>query len=114
MRISDCSSDVCSSDLVESLGGLTMGTSWSARLVRPAFVPLEAVRDSIQQSLDAVVSEMSHWEPESQLGRFNKAVPGDCPDLPPGFFEVLLSALAVAEASGGGYAPTTGARVELW
>ncbi|API60726.1 thiamine biosynthesis protein ApbE [Tardibacter chloracetimidivorans] len=99
---------------VESLGGLTMGTSWSARLVRPAFVPLAAVRDLIQQSLDGVVSEMSHWEPESQLSRFNKAVPGEWRDLPPGFFDVLCCALEVAEASDGAYDPTIGTLVDLW
>src|SRR3546814_11773556 len=91
-----------------------MGTSLSARLVRPAFVPLGAVRDSIQQSLDGVVSEMSYWEPESQLGRFNKAVPGEWRDLPPGFFDVLCCALAVAAASDGAYDPTIGALVDPW
>src|SRR3546814_5500124 len=57
---------------------------------------------------------MSHWEPESQLGRFNKAVPGEWRDLPPGFFDVLCCALAVAEASDGAYDPTIGALVDLW
>src|SRR3546814_13294802 len=57
---------------------------------------------------------MSHWEPESQLGRFNKAVTGEWRDLPPGFFDVLCCALAVAGASDGAYDPKIGARVDLW
>jgi thiamine biosynthesis lipoprotein len=91
-----------------------MGTSWSVKLVRPAQLPLHTLRDAIQQSLDQVVSEMSHWEPDSQLSRFNRAVPGEWRDLPPGFFTVLSYALDIARMTDGAYDPTIGPLVDLW
>lgn len=99
---------------VEHADGLTMGTGWSARFVRPSAIPPDAPHEAIRQSLDRVVSEMSHWEPGSQLSRFNNAVAGEWRDLPPGFFTVIACALEVAEASGGAYDPTIGALVDLW
>lgn len=101
-------------DRVESLGGRTMGTSWSARLVLPVEVPLDMARQHVQSALDQVVAEMSHWEAASLLSRFNNAVPGEWRDLPPGFFHVLAAALDIARLTDGAYDPTIGPLVDLW
>jgi thiamine biosynthesis lipoprotein len=57
---------------------------------------------------------MSHWEPDSDLGRFNRAEAGSWHVLPPAFFDVLSFAQGVARASGGAYDPGAGALVDLW
>lgn len=85
-----------------------MGTSWSARIVGGADA------GGIQAVLDGVVAEMSHWEPGSDLSRFNRATPGEWQSLPPAFSHVLAAALTVAEASDGAFDPAMGALADLW
>jgi len=99
---------------IHDLAGLTMGTSWSVRLVVNRPIDLPRLRLGVQQELDTIVAQMSHWQPDSDLGRFNRAEAGSWQPLPEAFFEVLSYALEVAEASGGAYDPGAGALVNLW
>jgi thiamine biosynthesis lipoprotein len=93
--------------------GSTMGTNWSARLLVPPGVRSH-LGEQMQRELDGLVGEMSHWEPDSVLGRYNRASAGSWHALPPRFAEVLDYALQVAAASGGAYDPFAGALVNLW
>lgn len=97
-----------------------MGTTWSARV---ALMPAEGEEDAarraslhtgLQRQLDQVVAEMSHWEPASDLGRFNRAGANTWHVLPEDFFEVLHYALEVARETGGACDPCAGALVNLW
>lgn len=97
--------------------GLTMGTSWSVRLldpVTPGRVGSADLQQGLQQQLDLVVAQMSHWSESSDLGRFNRAKAGNWQVLPAAFCEVLGFALHVAQASGGAYDPCAGALVNRW
>ncbi|MBO9713331.1 FAD:protein FMN transferase [Sphingomonas sp.] len=87
-----------------------MGTSWSVRAVGAP----DGLASRIQAVLDRIVAEMSHWEPGSDLGRFNRSEPGRWQPLPPGFAKVLAAALDVAERSGGAFDPAMGRLVDLW
>lgn len=87
-----------------------MGTSWSVRAVDP---PAE-VRAEIEGVLARVVAEMSHWEPGSNLSRFNRAEPGRWQPLPSGFAHVLAAGRAIAAASDGAFDPAMGALADLW
>jgi thiamine biosynthesis lipoprotein len=99
---------------VHEFGGRTMGTTWSVRLVASAWLPREPVPRAIEGALDEVVAQMSTWEPDSDLGRFNRAEPGTWHRLPAGFLEVLACARDVAERSDGAFDPTAGALVDAW
>jgi thiamine biosynthesis lipoprotein len=98
--------------LVE-LGGASMGTTWSARLLQPP-AATHALGALLQAELDTIVAEMSHWQADSVLGRYNRAPAGSWHVLPPRFAEVLDYALEVAANSGGAYDPFAGALVDLW
>lgn len=100
--------------VVHALAGRTMGTTWSVRLVGAARMDLPALEAGIQRELDLVVGQMSHWEPGSDLGRFNRAPAGTWQALPAPFMEVLQYALSVAADSDGAYDPSAGALVDLW
>lgn len=100
--------------VVDSLAGLTMGTSWSVKLIRPAGVALATLRDGIEQQLALVVAQMSTWREDSDLSRYNSAAADSWHALPAPFIEVLDSALAMAEHSDGAYDPTVGPLVNLW
>lgn len=97
---------------IVALGGRTMGTSWSARIV--ADQPLPNLRAALQALLDRVVAEMSNWEADSAVSRFNRLPAGRWQTLPPDFFTVLRRGLEIAAASGGAFDPTAGALVDLW
>ncbi len=99
---------------LHTLQGHSMGTSWSVILAAPAGFDMHRVHAGIQQQLDVVVAQMSTWEPDSDLCRFNRAPAGSWHALPDGFFTVLQCALDIARASGGAYDPTIGPLAEAW
>jgi thiamine biosynthesis lipoprotein len=96
-----------------AMGGQTMGTCWSVKL---AADPAQAqwLRRQVQLLLDALVDDLSHWDDQSALARFNRTPPGRWVDLPPALGTVLAEALRLAELSGGAFDPTIGRLVDLW
>lgn len=99
---------------LHTLRGEAMGTTWSVRLANPRFLPLEQVRAAIEEALALVVRQMSNWEQDSDISRFNCAEPGTWQALPPECFAVLSCALGWARESGGAWDPTVGPLVDLW
>ena len=91
-----------------------MATDWSVRAVLDQPERQDELQENIQAALDRVVTEMSQWEPDSDLSRFNRALAGSWQTLPPGFAAVIDEALAVAELTDGAFDPTLGELSELW
>src|SRR5471030_2788927 len=99
--------------VIVALDGLTMGTSWAVRMVAPS-ASSAGLKRGLQQRLDDVVAQMSHWDASSDLGRHNRAPADSWHALAPDFFAVLDFALDVMRDSGGAYDPCAGALVNLW
>jgi FAD:protein FMN transferase len=99
---------------VRRFEGETMGTTWSVNAVLPPKADERAIERGIQAQLDRVVAQMSTYEAESDLSRFNRAPAGTWQALPPEFYGVLRYALSLAKDSGGAYDPTVGPLVNLW
>lgn len=99
---------------VRTLRGRTMGTTWSVKLVVPQGRSEAELQGGIQAEVDRVVAQMSTYEADSDLSRFNRAAPGSWQTLPPEFFSVLSYALALARDTGGAYDPTVGPLVNAW
>lgn len=98
---------------MQALTGQTMGTTWSVKLeAREADLP--ALQRGIQARLDTVVAQMSTWEADSDLSRFNRAAAGTRQALPAGFHQVLSAALQLAADTDGAFDPTVGPLVNLW
>jgi thiamine biosynthesis lipoprotein len=93
--------------------GTSMGTGWSARMMLPPGLDA-APGPALQQELDEIVAQMSHWDGGSLLSRYNDAPAESWHALPPQFFEVMDYALTVHEDTGGAYDPAAGALVNLW
>jgi len=91
-----------------------MGTTWSLRFDNPHMLALDEVRASVQNALDRVVAQMSTWEPESDISRFNRSEAGSHHLLEPELAEVLACGFRWAEASGGAIDPSIGPLVTLW
>lgn len=96
------------------LSGRTMGTGWSLRLHVEDADALAWLEQGIQAQLDEVVAQMSHWEADSDLSRYNRAAAGATHVLPPAFAVVLSTALQLAQDSDGAYDPTLGPLTNLW
>jgi thiamine biosynthesis lipoprotein len=98
---------------VQRAQGASMGTTWSAQFVAPVARRDEVAR-LVAAELQAEVAQMSAWERDSALSRFNRAEAGTWHAVPPGLFEVFSHALALARETGGAYDPTVGPLVNLW
>ncbi len=96
------------------LSGPTMAVGWSLQGRAPAGLGDDAVAGAVQQVCDTVVAQMSNWEPESDLSRFNRAAAGSWVDIPRNLATVLGQALALAADSGGAFDPSVGRLVDLW
>lgn len=96
------------------LTGPTMGVSWTVKAQLPPQADPEAVGADIQGLLDGLVLQMSQWEPDSDLSRFNRAEPGTWISAPAEMFEVVEAGLAWAERTGGAFDPALGRLVDAW
>jgi len=99
--------------VLRKLAGRSMGTGWSASMLVPPGVDAD-LEAALQRELNEIVAQMSHWEEDSLLSRYNRAPGGSWHALPPQFFEVIDFALQVHEDSAGAYDPAAGLLVNLW
>lgn len=98
---------------LHTLRGLTMGTSWSVKLVAAAS-QLQRFERGIQARLDEVVAQMSTWQADSDISRYNRASSGSVHTLPAEFAQVLAAALGLAADTDGAYDPSIGPLTDLW
>jgi thiamine biosynthesis lipoprotein len=87
-----------------------MGTNWSLHAVSA----LPDLAAGVEAAFDCVIRQMSQWEPDSDLSRFNRAPAGAWREIPPEFAHVVAAALAIADASDGAFDPALGAITERW
>lgn len=104
----------CASPQPTTLHGRTMGTTWTVKLVVPEGADVADLERGIQAEVDRVVAQMSTYEKDSDLSRYNRAPAGTWQALPPEFFGVLDYALTLAQDTDGAYDPTVGPLVNLW
>jgi thiamine biosynthesis lipoprotein len=96
---------------VRRLSGETMGTGWSLSFVAYEALQSAAVVQALDETFELVIRQMSGWERNSDLSRFNAAEAG-WREIPREFAFVLKRALEIAELTGGAYDPALGADVE--
>lgn len=99
---------------VVRLGGDTMGTGWQLSVVVDGAAQIEAAEAAVARGLAMVIGQMSQWEPDSEISRFNAAPAGTAFNISPAFAKVLDCALTIARASGGAFDPTLGAVSDRW
>ncbi len=95
-------------------GGETMGTTWRVDLHSSRMESVGEVRHTVAEVLERLVGQMSHYRPDSDLGRFNRARGAQWVNLPVEMFHVLDTALSVALETEGAFDPTLGHLVNSW
>ncbi|MGV8805023.1 MAG: FAD:protein FMN transferase [Polaromonas sp.] len=97
-----------------SLSGQTMGTRYSAVFFAPAGVDDAAIGAGLFAAVDKVDSQMSTWQPDSDLSRLN-ALPGQqWLALPEELMTVLDTALHIGRQSQGAFDIGVGELVNAW
>ncbi|WP_171189729.1 FAD:protein FMN transferase, partial [Alienimonas chondri] len=95
--------------------GQTMGTTYSVAIAElPEGISADWLKARIDAELQAVNRQMSTWDPESELSRFNASQSTDWFDVSPETAAVTALALEIAADSGGAFDPTVGPLVDLW
>ena len=97
---------------IVSLDGETMGTTWSVKAATA--IADQHILQIVENALALVIRQMSQWEANSDISRFNRAATSTWHVLPDEFFSVLKYALDLARETDGAYDPTVGALSELW
>lgn len=96
------------------LKGDTMGTSWTATLVIGESGDPSSLQPAIEDGFREIIRQMSQWERDSELSRFNRAPAGEWIEISPQFVTVLSMALIIAKASDGVFDPAIGHLTDLW
>lgn len=111
--LSGCGSGTAGRTQTE-LHGLTMGTTWSVKLIGHPELDGEALQHRIQGLLDDVNDRMSTYREDSELSRLNRNPSPDWIPVSPELYEVLAAAWEISRASGGAFDATVGPLVNLW
>lgn len=101
------------SDIIWSLGGPTMGTTWNARVIAPPGADQADFQAAIEAELAEIVRLFSPWERASEVSRFNTAPEGMWALSQP-FWAFLDATMDLGDETNGAVDPTLGALVDLW
>ena len=101
-------------DVVHTLYGETMGTRWRCSVVAPRTLDLHTTHHLIQSTLDNIVAQMSTWESNSDISKYNRSAQHTWLQVPSQFMDVAECALEIAQASNGYFDPSIGDIVESW
>ena len=96
--------------------GQTMGSSYNVKLAGTGLhdTLLRVAEQAVSAALQATVAGMSHYEPGSELSRFNRHPVGEAFAASHPLLQVLQTAQSVHRASGGSFDVTVGAAVDAW
>lgn len=83
--------------------GATMGTRFSAVFYAPPDTEIDGIAEALTAAVTEVDREMSTWNPDSDLMRFNRARAGEWVALPPGLLTVLEAGIDIGRASSGAF-----------
>jgi thiamine biosynthesis lipoprotein len=96
--------------------GQTMGSTYTVKIVDAQLSDqqVEALKSEVDQRLKEVNRQMSHYQPDSELSRFNRA-PARAPfKISPEFARVMRQSLELNRRSQGAFDPTLGPVIGLW
>jgi thiamine biosynthesis lipoprotein len=106
----------CKSDPVTlKFSGETMGTSYNIVAIdKTADLSSDALETAITAALAKVNSQMSNWDPNSEISRFNSATTTDAVKISPELNNVMTAAYAIHDKSEGLFDVTLGPLIEIW
>lgn len=102
-------------DSTLQITGPTMGTSYAVTLHRlPEGIDLGTLRTDIDRILVRINDQMSTYQDNSELSRFNQNATTEWVDVSPELFTVVDAAVHVSRITHGAFDVTVGGLVNLW
>ena len=96
--------------------GRTMGSTYTVKIVGTnlAHAQIEMLKTEVDRRLIEVNRQMSHYQPDSELSRFNRS-PANTPlKISPEFARVMRFAMKLNRLSSGAFDPTLAPVINLW
>ncbi len=95
--------------------GPTMGTYYSVKVVNaPAGLTAQTLQHEVESTLNQVISEISTYDPNSELSRLNRNPSTDWIPVSSNLFEVIAEGQRIAALTDGAFDVTVGPLVNLW
>jgi thiamine biosynthesis lipoprotein len=96
--------------------GRTMGCTYTVKIVdaRLSDQQIESLQAEVDQQLNEVNRQMSHYQPDSELSRFNRYPAGTPFKVSSDFARVMRISRDLHDRSGGAFEPTLGPVINLW
>lgn len=96
--------------------GRTMGSDYMVRIVdgKLSEAQVTALKAEVEAALIEVNRQMSNYQPDSELSRFNRAPVNEPFKVAPDFTRVARFALDLSRLSDGAFDPTLGPLINLW
>jgi thiamine biosynthesis lipoprotein len=102
-------------DAMVQLTGATMGTTYTVKIPRlPGVIAVDTLQAEIDRILAQINRQMSTYDPESELSRFNRNPSTDWVPVSPELLVVMQEAQRVAQLTSGAFDVTVGPLVDLW
>ena len=96
--------------------GETMGSTYTVKIAGTNVLSpqLDVLKQAVESRLKEVNRQMSHYQPDSELSRFNRAAADQPFPVSADFAKVLRLALDLHDCSGGAFDPSLGPVINLW
>ncbi|VVP87857.1 FAD:protein FMN transferase [Pseudomonas fluorescens] len=102
-------------DSLETLGGPTMGSTWSVKYVRHAGLPAPAVvQVEAEKILADIDRQMSTYRSDSDIERFNQLPANRCQAMPASILQLVRVGEQLSVQSDGSYDLTVEPLLNLW
>lgn len=101
---------------VESLKftGKTMGTYYSIAIDGAVEAARDEIQGRIEECLIDVNRQMSTWDPESEISKFNQSESLDWFPVSPEFAMVVAESIRIHKLTNGAFDPTVAPLIDLW
>ena len=96
------------------LDGETMGSYYAIVIDGASPADAEEIQGKIQAILIDVNRQMSTWDSESEISKFNQSKGFDWISVSPGFFEVVQESIRLHKLTNGAFDPTLAPVIDLW
>ena len=105
----------CSTPLNQiSIGGKTMGTTYNIKIVSGSPIEVENMKASIDSILVILNQQMSTWDPESEISKFNRWSSVEPFEISDYFFNVVEKASILSQKTQGRFDITVFDLLSLW
>ena len=108
-----CAAIPARADLLK-LNGKTMGSYYAITIDGASDSSAAEIQEEIEAVLADINRQMSTWDPESEISRFNQSASTDWFPVSPGFAQVVLESIRLHKVTGGTFDPTVAPLIDLW